>query len=416
MQDYYQLLGISKLASENEIKKAYRKLALKYHPDVYNRKNLSEEDKKQYEEKFKEISHAQDVLMDPKKRQIYDKYGHEGLQKFQSMPNGGAGAGFPRGFPFDMPGGFPFGGMRNQASILKHTIYLDLDAFYFGHLAKFRVPMKSKCSKCHGSGCSDPSKVKKCHICKGQGRIMKNIQVMPGFATQQVVPCPTCLGNKETFPEQFRCQQCHGNRKVTTNTELSYMVEKGTDYGDFILHQQGEYDSSTGQKGHVLLQIRPPRTGSKYPMFKRQGSNLFYERTITLREALVGFNLNIPHINPKKPIQLQSNNVIQPRMTKVLNGFGMPYRTHNKIKYGNLVIIFNIQLPNELSPQTKTKLNEILPQTSSGSIKTDEKLTQINLTECPTVEIEDYLNQREEGFPDEGINFEDHPGVQCAQQ
>lgn len=415
--DYYQLLGVSKTASEQEIKKAYKKLALKYHPDALGRQNLSDDAKKEAEEKFKKIGHAYSILTDDKKRKIYDQHGEEGLKQFESMDGS-----MPQGFPFSGFPGFPgFSGMRQRkrVPITRHTVHVDLDTFYYGKLIMFKIPTKSKCLNCDGLGCSDRSKIQKCQTCHGKGSIVRQVQMGPGMMAQQVMPCPTCQGKKESFPDQYKCNQCRGTGKSVVQTQIEYYIEKGSDYGDYMIEGRGDYiDSDT--RGHIQLQIRPvPK--SKFRM-RRRGYDLMLEQRITLRESLLGFEIIIPHVDRDNPIMLTSKEIVSPRTVKRIRGRGMPiHKNHQnsrqQLDHGDLIIIFEVDFPKRLSVDESHHISHALPKTERLVPKIESDPESYLVESLETIETDD--GDSDDGMP-EGIHIlgddDEGGGVQCAQQ
>lgn len=419
--EYYQALNLPKTASPADIKKAYRKLAVKYHPD-----KVPAAQKTQAETKFKEITEAYTVLSDEKKRKIYDRHGKKGLEQHERMGD------MPSGFPFG-GGGFPFPGFgggspREQLPISAHQVHLDLDAFYHGKTIAFKVNVKNPCDPCQGTGCTDPSKITTCTQCKGQGRITKQHMMGPGMIAQQVVVCPTCQGRKESFPRNLTCQKCRGTTKVSTSTRIEYYVKKGTDYGDFLIQNQGDFVKKEGSqtiRGHIVLQVRPPPASkAKFSHLKRTGDDLVYEHTLSLNEALIGFNLFIPHLDDlNNPFQISSRNkVVSPETAIEIPNKGMPIindQEQHHGQYGKLLVIFHVKFPVNLDINLKNKLINVLPQTKSTSESLPSK---VNKDELETIEIEDLkeVDLSTEKFSEddfrEGIRMEGGGAPQCAQQ
>lgn len=412
MTDYYKSLEVSKTASEAEIKKAYRRLAVRYHPD-----KISEEQRARGEEKFKEISEAYAVLSDPEKRQIYDRHGIEGLKQHERMSD--MSGGFPFPFNFGPPQ------QNKRVPFTSHQIHLDLDAFYFGKLISFKLNIKNCCLACHGTGCSDSSKVEKCSTCQGRGQVTRQSRIGPGFIAQQVVQCPNCHGKGESYPKQYICQPCQGTTQVSTSTVVEYYVKKGTDYGDYVIPNKGDYvDSNT--RGHIRLQIRPPKAGSKYP-FKRGDDQLFYEHHLTLKEALLGFDLTIRHIDPDRPIRLISNEVISSGSIREIENRGMPKLVENSSSpdtYGSMVIIFRVDFPTteelNANPESKKLLNQALMTTKSRPRSkyqgpTPDQSDTYRISELKQIDPEKEMKEQQHQIP-EGM-FDGSENVQeCVHQ
>ena len=384
--DYYKLLGIQRNADENEIKKAFRKLSLKYHPD-----KVPSAQKAEAEKMFKEINEAVGVLSNPEKRKIYDKHGKKGLEEFERM-GGSRGGGNPfagmGGFPFaNMAGmggmgGFPFGNMGGMGGerlpALAHVVHLDLDAFYHGKAIAFNVNIKEKCVPCSATGTSDTSKKQKCSSCNGAGQVTIQRMMGPGMMMQQTVVCPGCQGRKESIPAEFVCSNCNGTCKVTNSTRIEYFVKKGSGYGEYPIEGKGDFVRLDGGKeirGHIILQIRPPTPDKmRFGHFKRINNDLVYEHTLTLNEALTGCDIHIKHMDSEEnPFLLKCRKVIQPESSVEVPGKGMPVVDERGVvndKFGKLIVIFHVSFPDSFPPDIKNLLNNVLhvmqPNSSAG--------------------------------------------------
>jgi len=394
--NFYKILGVSRGASEMDIKKSYRKLAMKYHPDKAKPEHRIESEKK-----FKEISAAYEVLSDASKRKIYDRHGLEGLQR-QSNQRGGSGG----------MGGFPFGDIfpsffrqaTRQASrtpiTTQHTVHVDVDAFYHGKLIAFKVPVKSKCHHCDGCGCSDRSKIEKCKTCQGQGRIMQNIQLGPGMMAQNVTICPRCRGKCDSYDIKYRCKQCVGQGMISNVTQIEYFIEKGSDYGAKVIENKGDYFVKTGERGHIKLDIHPmkkeKRMKRKWSHYSRKGNKLFYEMTITLSESLLGSDRVIPHFDQDLPLRLKTEGVVHPGMRKLVSGRGMP-DPRDRNCYGDLEVIYSIQFPESLNHEMRNKLANAFPMSRK---KIPEEITPIlvDQLESPEETISSSSPEEENGI------------------
>jgi len=276
---YYQVLGVPKEASQDDLKKAYRKAAIKNHPD-----------KGGDPEKFKELAQAYEVLSDPEKREIYDQYGEDALK--EGMGGGGGGHD-----PFDIfsqffntPGGSPFGGggssrhRRRKGEDVVHPLKVSLEELYNGTSKKLSLSRNVLCPKCNGKGSKSGASMK-CGNCQGAGYKMQIRQLGPGMLQQMQTPCNDCRGTGETISDKDRCGQCKGEKTVQEKKVLEVVVEKGMQHSQKITFP-GEADEApdtvTGDIIFVLQQ-------KEHPKFKRKGDDLFYEHTLTLTEALCGF-------------------------------------------------------------------------------------------------------------------------------
>ena len=422
--EYYSLLGVDRKASGVDIKRAYKKASLKYHPDKHQGDN-----KKSAEEMFKRVSEAYNVLSDDKKRKIYDQAGKKGIEEYEKMEAAGyrgfsfPGGGFP---PFP---GFAFG--RERLPITAHTVHLDLDAFYHGKLIAFKVGVNNPCQSCNGSGCRDPAKVGRCNKCNGQGQIMQQRMVAPGMMMQQLVVCPQCNGRKESFPRELTCQDCRGSTKKTESVRIEYFVKRGTGYGDFPIENKGDFVKIEGGaevRGHIILQIRPPPPDkSRFGHLKRAGDDLIYEHTLSLNEAMIGFDLVVPHVDVEEnPFVLTCRDrVIQPESVFEVRDKGMPVIDERDVhhgKFGKLIVIFHVRLPKILSGKERLMLVKALPHADAtgGTIRKSKDGHDpeiIGVEGLKEVDISKKAGEGDNGFEDMmgGIRVEGG-APECVQQ
>ncbi|EME79620.1 uncharacterized protein MYCFIDRAFT_212267 [Pseudocercospora fijiensis CIRAD86] len=339
---FYDVLGVSPDADEAKLKTAYRKAALKHHPD----KNAHDPSAA---EKFKEISHAYEVLSDPQKRQLYDQYGEEGLEQ-GGMAGGGMAAedlfaqffgGGGGGF-----GGMFGGGMRDQgpkkARTIHHVHKVSLEDIYRGKVSKLALQKSIICSKCEGRGGKEGA-VKTCGGCNGQGMKTMMRQMGPMIQRFQTV-CPDCNGEGETIREKDKCKQCNGKKTVIERKVLHVHVDRGVQSGTKI-DFRGEGDQTPGaQPGDVQFEIEQ----KPHPRFQRKGDDLFYHAEIDLLTALAGGAIYIEHLDERwLTVEILPGEVISPGEIKVIRGQGMPsYRHHD---FGNLYVQFEVKFPERLS-------------------------------------------------------------------
>ena len=289
-RDYYDILGISKTSSKEEIKKAYRKLVLKYHPDK------TKGDKKS-EEKFKEASEAYHVLSDDKRKANYDQFGHAAFES-----GGGQGFGnFDFGSSFsdifeDFFGDDIMGGGRssrrssNRGNDLRYDISINLEEAFKGIERNIKYTTYKKCSDCTGSGAAKGSKPVNCNYCGGKGKIRSS----QGFFTIQQT-CPQCSGYGETISKP--CRTCNGNGKTQGNENVTVKIPKGVDDGTRIrLSGKGEAGSKGGSSGDLYLFI----SVEHHNIFKRHGENLYFELPITFTDATLGTSIEVPLIDGGK--------------------------------------------------------------------------------------------------------------------
>ena len=350
-RDYYEVLGITKSASKEEIKKAYRKLALKYHPD----KNKGD---KGAEEKFKEASEAYHVLSDDKRKNNYDQFGHAAFQ------GGGAQGGFGNfdfsssfsdifedvfgdlgDFGFARSGRSRRGRSNNRGSDLRYDISIDLNDAYTGVEKKINYTTYKKCKTCTGTGAKPGSKPSACNYCGGQGRVRSS----QGFFTIQQT-CPQCSGEGEKITNP--CNNCSGLGKIQSNESVSVKVPKGVDDGTRIrLAGKGEAGSKGGASGDLYLFV----SVDPHNIFKRSEENLYYELPISITDAALGTTVEVPSIDGgKTKIKIPSGTQSGKQLR--LRGKGMPILRRNSP--GDLYIRIITEVPTSLTKRQKELLSE----------------------------------------------------------
>lgn len=363
-RDYYEILGVSKSASIDEIKKVYRTLALKFHPD-----RVAPEQKKQAEEKFKEISEAYAVLSDSEKRSLYDQYGHAGIDQryayedifrgadFSSVfgdlaGRGGFGSIFEDLFEdlgFDIFGG-AFGTRSRQRTArgrsrgrdLEITISITLEEAAAGIEKTITVPRYETCSTCSGTGAKPGTKKTNCSQCKGSGRVV----VSSGFF-QLAQTCPRCHG--EGLIIQTPCPVCHSEGKTKVTRNIKVKIPPGVDTGS-NLRIRGEGEGGTVSRGdlYVVIEVRP------HPIFQRQDNDLFTEIKISLTKAILGGEVSVPTLNGnvdmKIPAGTQSGKVFR------LKEKGIP-DVHGR-GIGDELVRVIVEIPTRLSPEQRRLIEE----------------------------------------------------------
>jgi molecular chaperone DnaJ len=303
-RDYYEVLGVSKNADEKEIKKSYRRVAMKYHPDRNS-------DDPESDEKFKEATEAYEVLMDSEKRGAYDQYGHAGVDP--SMGGGGFGGGGNFSDIFgDVFGDIFGGGGRGpggpaRGSDLRYTLDISLEDAVKGTTVEIRVPSLSACDTCDGSGAKKGSSATTCGTCGGAGQV----RMQQGFFQVQQT-CPTCRGRGKTIEDP--CGSCHGQGRVEKTKTLSVKVPPGVDTGDRIrLSGEGEAGPEGGPPGDLFVQM----SVKQHPIFERDGKNLYCEVPITFVAAALGGELEVPtldgRVNLKIPSETQTGKLFRLR-------------------------------------------------------------------------------------------------------
>ena len=359
----YQLLGVSSTATDSEIKKAYRKKAMKYHPDKSNDSN-----RKQNEDKFKALSHAYDILKDSEKRSTYDKYGEEGLKGM---------SGFDGGDPFDIfqnffsggMGGSPFGfGGSSRSSRTRRTrapdrveeINIDLEDIYNGVTKKIDIKQKVRCLSCFGSGAKSESDIKTCNICQGKGKMMRIINIGPGMMQQSVTTCDKCQGTGKLILR--KCETCDGSKIEIKKKVINLPVESNfRDGKKVVIPDLAHYDPDCDEQGNLVLILRL----IEHELFKLKSpdsNDLLMEKNILLSEALCGVSFKISHLDGRE-IMIKSTEIIKPNMEYLVSGEGLADKYGNK---GDLIINFNIIFPDSLNQDRKKYLSRLLPINSNA--------------------------------------------------
>lgn len=355
-RDYYEVLGVQKGAAESEIKSAFRKLAMKYHPD----KNPGN---KEAEEKFKEINEAYAVLSDADKKSKYDKYGHAGVD-----PNAGfGGAGFGgfdgAGFAgmediFDMfggmfGGGFSGGRRRRNAPMkgrdLQQELTIEFTEAAFGVKKEIQLTKYVSCEKCGGSGAAPGANKKTCPHCNGTGQI-KNIQNTPFGQFQSTATCQHCNGTGQII--ETPCPDCGGSGKVRKTVKINIDVPAGVDTDSVInVRGQGEPGINGGPNGdlYIVIRVKP------HKMFKREGQDLWLDYPISYGQAALGDELKVPTLSEtvayKLPPGTQSGTVFR------LKGKGV--KAIRSSKMGDLYVRVNVEVPTKLNADQKKKLKAL---------------------------------------------------------
>lgn len=357
-KDYYDVLGVNKDADKGQIKKAYRKLALKYHPD----KNPS----KDAEEKFKEISEAYAVLSDEEKRQRYDRYGHAGIDQqysredifrnadfgdfndiFGRMGFGGFEDIFERFFGGGM-GGFSRRRQNTRGRDLRYDIEINLKDAYKGVKTTVKVPRKEKCDVCKGSGAEPGSNPIECSNCNGTGQVRHSRRTAFGVFTQ-VTSCNKCQGKGTIIKDP--CKSCNGKGFVKKTRDIEINIPQGIDNGS-QLRLAGEGEAGTGGSGDLYIVIHL----KKHPDFKRRGADLLTTKKISFPNAALGTKIEIETLSGEEktlkiPPGTQNGEVLK------IRGEGMPYV--NSRGQGDLFVEIKIDTPEKVSRKAKKLLKEL---------------------------------------------------------
>eukprot|EP00897_Mesotaenium_endlicherianum_P000591 jgi/Mesen1/10532/ME000083S10039 len=410
---YYEVLGVPKTANTDELKKAYRKAAIKNHPD-----------KGGDPEKFKELAQAYEVLSDPEKREIYDQYGEDALKEgmgggggghnpfdiFESF-FGGGGGGFGGGFG---GGGGGRGRRQRRGEDVVHPLKVSLEELYNGTSKKLSLSKNVLCSKCKGKG-SKTGASSTCAGCQGSGMKVSIRQLGPNMIQQMQHVCPDCRGTGETISEKDKCPQCKGNKVAQEKKLLEVHVEKGMQHGQKITFA-GEADEApdtvTGDIVFVLQQ-------KEHARFKRKGDDLFMEHTLSLTEALCGFQFPVEHLD-KRQLLVKSapGEIVKPKQFKAINDEGMPHYQRPFMK-GRLYIQFHVEFPESgsLTVEQCKVLESVLPPRNLNTHMTDMELDECEETTLHDVNIEEEMRRRQQERAQEAYDEDEdaQPRVQCAQ-
>ncbi len=365
-RDYYEVLGIEKSASADEIKKAYRKAAIKYHPD----KNPGD---KEAEEKFKEAAEAYDVLSNPDKKARYDQFGHAGMS---GAAGGGAGAGGFGGFTMDdifrnfgdifgghFGGSFSgFGGSAgsgtrvNRGSDLRVKVRLTLKEVANGTTKKLKINKMNACDACGGSGAKDQSSFKTCSTCNGSGYVTQVVNTFFG-RTQTTAACPTCHGEGRVITDA--CPKCKGEGIVKGEEVIEIKIPAGVGEGmQLSVSGKGNAARHGGVNGDLLVVIEEER----HPELERDGNDLLYNLNITVPTAVLGGSVEVPTIDGKAKVKIQPGT--QAGQVLRLKGKGIP--DVNGYGRGDILAVVDIAVPSKLSAEEK-RLMEQLASTPSFS-------------------------------------------------
>jgi molecular chaperone DnaJ len=345
-RDYYEVLGLGRNASDAELKKAYRRLAMKYHPD----RNQGDAHTVA-EERFKEVKEAYEVLSDPRKRSAYDQFGHAGVEGAAGMGGAGFGAGGFRDIFDEMFGDIFGGGGRGartrayRGADLRYDLDLSLEEAVAGTTAKIRVPSVVTCTTCNGSGSRPGASPSTCKTCGGVGQV----RMQQGFFSVQQT-CPHCRGTGRIITDP--CDECHGSGRVRQQKTLSVKVPAGVDTGDRIrLAGEGESGQNGGPPGDLYVQIRV----MEHPIFRREENDLHCEVPISIVTATLGGELEVPtldgRISLKIPAETQTGRMFRLRGkgVKSVRGGGV----------GDLICHVTVETPVNLSAKQKALLREL---------------------------------------------------------
>lgn len=384
-KDFYKILGVERGAGEKEIKKAYRALAMKYHPD----RNSGDTEAS---EKFKEVSEAYDVLTDPEKRRVYDTVGEDGLR------GGGPGMNFGNVFQNFTKAGFPFRGFQ-RPSRAEFEIHVTLEDLFRGIKKKISVERTTLCKDCSGTGSSTNTGSRKCDMCQGTG----GMTMRQGLFLLQTKKCDLCNGRGVMIDPSTICKTCGGTRVFPQKKTFEIGISPGQPSGTKIT-LRGMTDEFPGKPaGDLTIVIRQ----DEHRVFKRANNqqDLYMHKKILLVEALGGVEFVVDHLDGSTwSFKTEVGDIIRPGDTRIISGQGMPIQGFSN-RRGDLYVIFEVEFPKAIDRERLNALSDILRQPLSAISPSDRAMG-----ECRMKPVRSRTDETEGGPK------ADQPNVQCAQQ
>ena len=362
-RDYYEVLGVPRDADESALKKAYRKLAKKYHPDM-------NPDDKEAEAKFKEATEAYGVLSDPEKRRQYDQFGHAAFEQ------GGAG-GFG-GFDFnaadfgdifgDLFGDFFGGGRSRQAhngpqrgASLRALVHLTFEEAIFGCTKELELTLKETCTSCGGSGARKGTSPETCKTCGGSGQVRRTQQSLFGMV-QNITTCPDCGGTGQIIKD--KCPDCRGTGYTSARKKIEVPIPAGINEGQSVrIRDKGEPGRNGGPRGDLLVEVAV----ASHPIFQRDGVNIFSTAPMTYAQAALGGDIRIDTVDGPVVYTVKKGTQTDTRIR--LRGKGVP-SLRNKNMRGDHYVTLVVQVPTDLSEEAKEALRTF--DAACGNVPADE--------------------------------------------
>ncbi len=358
-KDFYEILGVGRNATPEELKSAFRKLAREYHPDVNKAPDA--------EEKFKEINEAYAVLSDSEKRQVYDRYGAEGLNGMGGMPD------FNTIDFSDILGdlfGFGFGGggsrrSRNaprRGTDLSMTINLTFEEAVFGVEKEIQFSRDESCSTCHGSGAEPGTSPSRCSTCNGSGEVRSVRQTFLGSMVQ-VTTCPACNGTGQVIASP--CKTCRGRGVEHRSVKKTVSVPGGVDNGTQVrLAGEGQPGSNGGPNGNLYIELRV----KEHKFFKRRKDDIVLDLNINMAQAVLGAEVEIPTVDGQTKLNIPAGT--QPGKIFTIKSKGVPHLRGTG--RGDQLVVVNVEIPTRLTGEQR-KLMEELAHTMGNEVKPQEK-------------------------------------------
>jgi len=409
----YDTLGVARTVSDDELKKKYRKLALKYHPDRNKEPGATE--------RFKEISTAYDILGDKEKRSKYDQFGLEGFKSMEASGMGGMGGGDPFDIFSNLFGGAGVGGRsRRPARKVKgkdRVEYLEIDLldFYMCNSVSFNYKKNVICSDCKGTGGKYESSVVKCEVCNGTGMIMKVVQMGPGMISQTQSPCSACNRKGTKIKPGEKCPGCNGNKIKSVTKKINVRLRPNTYNNEkVIVKEEADQHPDLDVYGNLVLILKQ----KKHPKYRRYKNDLLLNYKISLIDSLCGAVIKINTLD-NRTIVIKTSEIIHPESIYKIPNEGMRNSPDSR---GNLFVKFTVVFPDSISNERQVYLKKLLAPVNANV----EKMNSVGGNESIKI-MEKCLLFDESKFNETSVNYEAESGdnssydneaddIQCATQ